>query len=321
MTRSWSARGPGGLAAAVYAASEGLDVLVLETSAPGGQAGSAGRSRTTWDFPSAFPARRSPAAPSCRLRSSARSGGRAACGAARLRVAAAPVTRADGGTVHAHAVVVATGAVSQADRAPISTASRATASITAPLRWKPSCAGAEIVVVGGGNSAGQAAVYLSGRASHVHVLVRGAGLVDSMSRYLIRRIDDTPTSRWRPEDRGARGRCGRWRVRWWSAKARDRAGPRHWPRSLHDRRRRQTAWLGAPRGPRRERFVKTGVDLTPADLETAQWPLARRPYQLRPACPACSRSATSGSGSMKRVAAAVGEGSAAVQLVHKVLAE
>ena len=188
------------------------------------------------------------------------------------------------------------------------------------------CKGEEIAVVGGGNSAGQAAVFLSGIAQHVHLLVRGAGLVDSMSRYLIRRIDESPAITLRPYTRvEALEGDGRLQRVWWrSAKA-----PGNEIREGRDIRHifsmtgadANTGWLDGCVAFDAQRFVKTGVDLTAEDLETAQWPLKRRPYQFETSLPRVFAVGDVRSGSMKRVASAVGEGSAAVQLVHKVLAE
>jgi thioredoxin reductase (NADPH) len=317
--------GPSGLAAAVYAASEGLDVLVLETSAPGGQAGSSSKIENYLGFPMGISGQ--DLAGRAFLQAEkfganlavARVAVGLACAEQQLRV-----TCADGGTVQGHAVVVATGAayrkltVPELDRFEGNGVYYGATKVEADL-----CSGAEIAVVGGGNSAGQAAVYLSGRAKHVHLLVRGAGLVDSMSRYLIRRIDESPDITLRPytqiEALEGDGRLER--VWWRSAKAPDREGRDIGHVFSMTGADANTAWLGGCVALDAQRFVKTGVDLTPADLETAQWPLARRPYQFETSLPRVFAVGDVRSGSMKRVASAVGEGSAAVQLVHKVLAE
>jgi len=185
------------------------------------------------------------------------------------------------------------------------------------------CENEEIVVVGGGNSAGQAAMYLSGIARHVHLLVRGAGLADSMSRYLIRRIEESPAITLRPYTQiEALEGDGRLEHVWWrSARATEREGRaiRHvFSMTGADA---NTAWLGGCVALDGQRFIKSGADLTPEELETARWPLRRRPYQFETSLPRVFAVGDVRSGSMKRVASAVGEGSAAVQLVHKVLAE
>jgi thioredoxin reductase (NADPH) len=166
-------------------------------------------------------------------------------------------------------------------------------------------------------------MFLSGIARHVHLLVRGAGLADSMSRYLSRRIDESPAITLRPHTQiEALEGDGRLERVWWrSAEAGEREGRdiRHvFSMTGADA---NTAWLAGCVALDGLRFVKTGADLTPEDLEAARWPLRRRPYQFETSLPRVFAVGDVRSGSMKRVAAAVGEGSAAVQLVHRVLAE
>jgi thioredoxin reductase (NADPH) len=317
--------GPSGLAAAVYAASEGLDVLVLESSAPGGQAGSSSHIENYLGFPTGISGQE--LANNAFLQAEkfganlavARVAAGLTCGDRRLRVACA-----DGGTVQANAVVVATGAayrkltVPELGRFEGNGVYYGATHLEAQL-----CDGEEVAVVGGGNSAGQAAVFLSGIAQHVHLLVRGAGLADSMSRYLIQRIDESPAITLRPHTQiEALEGDGRLQRVWWkSAHAADR--------EVHDVRHlfsmtgadANTRWLGGCLALDAQRFVKTGADLTPEELEAAQWPLRRRPYHFETSLPRVFAVGDVRSGSMKRVASAVGEGSAAVQLVHKVLAE
>jgi len=317
--------GPSGLAAAVYGASEGLDVLVLETSAPGGQAGSSSRIENYLGFPGGISGQ--DLADRAFLQAKefganlavARVAVGLACADRQLRI-----TCADGGTVLGHAVVVATGAayrklaVPDLGRYEGNGVYYGATHVEAQL-----CDGEEIAVVGGGNSAGQAAVFLSGIARHVHLLVRGAGLVDSMSRYLIGRIEESAAFSLRPftQIEALEGDGRLQRVWWRSAKMpeRERRDIRHvFSMTGADA---NTGWLGGCVGLDAQRFVKTGLDLTPEDLEAGQWPLARRPYQFETSLPRVFAVGDVRSGSMKRVAAAVGEGSAAVQLVHKVLAE
>jgi thioredoxin reductase (NADPH) len=317
--------GPSGLAAAVYGASEGLDVLVLETSAPGGQAGSSSRIENYLGFPMGISGQ--DLAGRAFLQAEkfganlavARVAVGLACADRQLRI-----TCADGGTVQGHAVVVATGAayrklaVPELGRFEGNGVYYGATKVEAQL-----CDGEEIAVVGGGNSAGQAAVYLSDIAKHVHLLVRGAGLADTMSRYLIRRIEESRAITLRPytQIEALEGDGRLQRVWWRSAKDadRERRDIRHvFSMTGADA---NTGWLGGCVALDAQRFVKTGVDLTPEDLETAQWPLTRRPYQFETSLPRVFAVGDVRSGSMKRVASAVGEGSAAVQLVHKVLVE
>ena len=317
--------GPSGLAAAVYAASEGLDVLVLETSAPGGQAGSSSRIENYLGFPMGISGQ--DLADRAFLQAEkfganlavARVAVGLACADRSLRIVCA-----DGGTVQGHAVVVATGAAYRKLAVPDLGRFEGVGIYYGATRVEAQlCGDEEIAVVGGGNSAGQAAVYLSGIARHVHLLVRGAGLADSMSRYLIRRIDESPAITLRPYTQidGLEG-DGRLERIWW--RCADPAG-----RECREIRHvfsmtgadANTGWLGDCLTLDAQRFVKTGLDLTPAELDAAQWPLRRRPLQFETSLPRVFAVGDVRSGSMKRVASAVGEGSAAVQLVHKVLAE
>ena len=185
------------------------------------------------------------------------------------------------------------------------------------------CGEQEVAVVGGGNSAGQAAVFLSGIARHVHLLVRGAGLADSMSRYLIRRIEESPAITFRPHTQiEALEGDGRLERIWWrpaAAPAPECRDIRHvFSMTGADA---NTGWLGDCLTLDARRFIKTGLDLAPTELEAAQWPLRRRPLQFETSLPGVFAVGDVRAGSMKRVASAVGEGSAVVQLVHNALAE
>ena len=317
--------GPSGLAAAVYGASEGLDVLVLETSAPGGQAGTSSRIENYLGFPMGISGQELAGRAFLQAEkfganlAVARVAVGLACADRRMRIVCA-----DGGTVQGHAVVVATGAAYRKLAVPDLGRFEGVGVYYGATRVEAQfCGGEEIAVVGGGNSAGQAAVFLSGIARHVHLLVRGAGLADSMSRYLIRRIEESPAITFRPhtqiESLEGDGRLERV---WWrsvDAAARECRDIRHvFSMTGADA---NTGWLGNCLTLDPQRFVKTGLDLTPADLEAAQWPLRRRPLQFETSLPRVFAVGDVRSGSMKRVASAVGEGSAAVQLVHKVLAE
>ena len=316
--------GPSGLAAAVYGASEGLDVLALETSAPGGQAGSSSRIENYLGFPMGISGQ--DLAGRAFLQAEkfganlavARVAVGLACAERQLRVMCA-----DGGTVQGRAVVVATGAAYRKLAVPELGRFEGNGVYYGATRVEAQlCDGEEIAVVGGGNSAGQAAVFLSGIAKQVHLLVRGAGLVDSMSRYLIQRIEKSPAITLRPYTQiEALEGDGRLQRVWWRRANTDRE--RHDIRHVFSMTGADanTGWLDGCVVLDAQRFVKTGVDLTPEDLETARWPLQRRPYQFETSLPRVFAVGDVRSGSMKRVASAVGEGSAAVQLVHKVLAE
>jgi thioredoxin reductase (NADPH) len=317
--------GPSGLAAAVYAASEGLDVLVLEGNAPGGQAGSSSRIENYLGFPTGISGQDLAA----RAFTQAEKFG--------AHVAIAQVAtgiscerrpyqvRIDNGPgVPARTIVLATGA--QYRKLAVDNLSRfegAGVYYAATFMEAQLCRGEEVVVVGGGNSAGQAAVFLAQTAARVHVLVRSGGLANTMSRYLVRRIEESPTIalHTRTEIVGLEGGEALERVRWRhrvteAVAARDirhvfvmtGASP-------------GTAWLDGcvaldPRG-----FIKTGPDLSSDDLAAAAWPLARQPYLLETSLPGVFAVGDVRTGNMKRVASAVGEGSTAIAFVHRSLAE
>ena len=178
------------------------------------------------------------------------------------------------------------------------------------------------MVVGGGNSAGQAAVFLASTARRVHMLVRGAGLADTMSRYLIRRIEDNPAIVLRTRTRDRRARRER-------APRTDPAGATHGPANVesHDIGHvfimtgavPNTRWLDGCIVLDDKGFVKTGPDLSPDELASARWPLARPPYLLETSRPGIFAVGDVRGGNVKRVASAVGEGSNAVAFVHQVL--
>jgi thioredoxin reductase (NADPH) len=180
-----------------------------------------------------------------------------------------------------------------------------------------------VAVVGGGNSAGQAAVYLSGLAEHVNILVRGPGLADSMSRYLIQRIESIPnvTLRTRRVVETLEGDTGLERVGWRHVETGERELQPIRSLFLMTGADPNTAWLeGCVRMDDRK-FVKTGADLLPEELASAAWPLARRPYLLETSIPGVFCVGDARASSVKRVASAVGEGSICVQLVHRALQE
>src|SRR5882672_8764243 len=185
--------GPSGLAAAVYGASEGLDVLVLETGTPGGQAGSSSKIENYLGFPTGI----SGLALAARARVQAQKFGaeiRTAYSALKLNCNTRPYTvdLCHGHAVRARSIIIATGA--EYRQLAIDNASRFLGTgiyYAATATEVRRCEMQEVIVVGGGNSAGQAAVYLAGKCRHVHLLVRSRGLADTMSRYLIRRIEET----------------------------------------------------------------------------------------------------------------------------------
>ncbi len=317
--------GPAGLAAAVYGASEGLDVLVLETTAPGGQAGTSSKIENYLGFPTGI--------------SGMALAGRAAFQAQKFGAdvtVASTVTRllchrrpyrielASGRVVHARTIVVATGA----EYRPLAIENLARF-VGAGIYYAATylegqiCKGEEVIVVGGGNSAGQAAVFLAGSCRHVHLLVRSSGLAASMSRYLIRRIEESPNITLRPFTKIAalEGNGRLERVTWRSsasgeAEARDIGHVFLMTGALPN-----TRWLEGWVALDDKGFVRTGSDLRAEDLEATRWPLSRAPHLLETSRPGIFAVGDVRAGSVKRVAAAVGEGSACVQFVHRSLQE
>src|SRR5205807_1387583 len=226
--------GPSGLAAAVYAASEGLDVLVIEANAPGGQAASSSRIENY--------------------------------------LGATPIE-------------------------------------------SQLCNGEEVIVVGGGNSAGQAAMFLSQSAKRVIMLVRSEGLAESMSRYLVRRIETHPSIdvRTRSEITALEGSSHLERVRWRDEEREVGENVRHV--FVMTGAVPATQWLDHCIVLDANGFIKTGPDLSHDEL--AAWPLARPPYLLETSLPGVFAVGDVRAGNIKRVASAVGEGSIAIAFVHQ----
>src|SRR2546421_185548 len=186
--------GPAGLAAAVYGASEGLDVLVVESTAPGGQAGSSSRIENYLGFPTGIGGLEL----ASRATSQAQKFGAQlmiGTGASRLACGRTPYALeiGDGHRLPARAVIIASGA--EYRRLQIDNLSQFEGSgvyYAATFMEAQLCAGEEVVVVGGGNSAGQAAVFLAETARRGHMLIRSAGLGDTLSRYPIRPLQNPP---------------------------------------------------------------------------------------------------------------------------------
>ena len=317
--------GPAGLAAAVYGASEGLHTLVIESHAPGGQAGSSSKIENYLGFPTGI----SGQALAGRAFAQAQKFGAQviiARSAAKLSCDRKPyaLELAGGQRVLARSILIATGASYRKLDLPNLARFEGVGIYYGATRVEAQlCGGGECVVVGGGNSAGQAAVYLASQVKHVHMLVRSSGLADTMSRYLIRRIEENPRITLRPftQITELQGETELERVRWHNSKTGET--------ELRDIRHLflmtgaepKTDWLHGCVVLDEKDFVKTGPDLTPAELATAKWSLTRAPFLLETSLPGIFAVGDVRSESVKRVASAVGEGSICIQMVHKYLAE
>jgi len=315
--------GPSGLAAAVYGASEGLDVMVLETSSPGGQAGSSSRIENYLGFPTGISGQ--DLAGRAYVQAQKFGTDILIAKATRLICDSKPyiVELESGARIPARSIVIATGA--EYRRPPCKNLSRfegAGVYYGATFVESQLCSGEEVIVVGGGNSAGQAAVFLAETTKRVHILVRSAGLAESMSRYLIRRIEETATIVLWPytEIVAIEGGGHLEFVRWHN----NQTGQTEEHKIRHifvmtgaDP---NTSWLDGcvalDKG-----FIKTGQDLSPDNLSAAGWPIMRQPYLLETSLPGVFAVGDVRGGSIKRVASAVGEGSIAISFVHKVLQE
>jgi thioredoxin reductase (NADPH) len=312
--------GPAGLAAAVYAASEGLDTIVLESEAPGGQAGSSSKIENYLGFPTGI----SGQALAGRAQVQAQKfGARLAvpCQVARLVCERRPyvLELEDGNRLRAKTVVVATGAryrkidVINFERFEGTGIHYAATAVEAGL-----CEGEDVVVVGGGNSAGQAAVFLSRHAAHVHVVVRGSGLAASMSNYLIRRIEECRTIRVHTETEITKLTGSRFleHVTW-----RNRATGREETHAISNvflmlGATPNTEWLRDCVSLDEDGFIRCGPEARPRADGTG-----RPVHSLETSLDGVFAVGDVRSGSVKRVASAVGEGSIVVQAIHRVLSE
>ena len=317
--------GPSGLAAAVYAASEGLNVLVVETESPGGQAGSSSRIENYLGFPMGISGQELAG----RALAQAQKFGAnmmVARTAVRLQCDRRPyqVILDEGTPLPTRSIVLAAGA--QYNKPPIPKLSQFEGNgvyYGATAMESQLCVGQDVVVIGGGNSAGQAAVYLSGKARKVYMLVRSGKLADTMSRYLISRIEENPAIElhYNTEVASVDGDGHLERISW-----RDGDSGQIVP---HDIRHLfvmtgaspRTEWLEGCLALDNKGFVLTGHDLDRATLEERAWPLSRPPQLLETSLPGVFAVGDIRAGNVKRVASAVGEGSIAIHLVHQVLAE
>ena len=319
--------GPAGLAAAVYAASEGLDVLVVDTNSPGGQAASSSRIENYLGFPMGV--------------SGQELAGRAAMQAlkfgAHLLIArnvqglncdGRPyLVRLDGHeTLATRTIVIAAGA--QYNKLSLGNLGQFEGNgvyYGATFMEAQLCLGEEVCVVGGGNSAGQAATFLAQTAGRVHILVRSRGLSATMSRYLIQRLEENPKVEIHLETEvtGLAGGDHLERITW-----RDRVSgieSEHAIRHLFLMMGAspRTEWLKGCLALDSKGFILTGRDLdkTSRSDGSPAWSLKRPPEMLETSLPGVFAVGDVRSGNIKRVASAVGEGAISIHLVHRSLAE
>ena len=316
--------GPSGLAAAVYGASEGLDVLVLETSSPGGQAGSSSRIENYLGFPTGISGQELAG----RAYNQAQKFGAAIIiiKGTRLVCDRKPyeVVVEKGPPVSTRTIIIATGAEYRKPQCKnLPRFEGAGIYYSATFMEAQLCGGEEVIVVGGGNAAGQAAVFLAQSTKRVYMLIRSNGLEDNMSRYLIRRIEDTPTITVLSHTEIAELKGGDHleSVRWRNNKTEQYEEHKIRHVFLMTGADPNTSWLDGCVVLDDKGFIRTGNDLSPENLSAASWPLNRPPYLLETSLPGVLAVGDVRSGSIKRVASAVGEGSIAISFVHKILQE
>ncbi len=311
--------GPAGLAAAVYGASEGLRTIMVEREAPGGQAGQSSRIENYLGFPAGL----SGSDLARRGTDQARRLGAELLtvqDAVRLRAEGAGrfIELSDGGTLSANCVLIASGvSYRQLQHPGFAEYTGSGVYYGAAITEARSCADQHVVVIGGANSAGQAAVYFSRYADRVTMLVRAESLAASMSHYLVEQLGDLPNVEVRPRSQavaaeGEDGRLRRLRIRGGDdAEATEEvdacfvfigAVPR-------------TDWLAGTVARDERGFILAGPD-----VRQDGWPLTRDPYVLETSVPGVFVAGDVRARSIKRVASAVGEGSMAVSLIHEYLA-
>lgn len=313
--------GPAGLAAAVYAASEGLDVLVIETASPGGQAASSSKIENYLGFPTGLSGQELAARA---IAQTEKFGARmmVAHSVSRLDCAKHPykLILDNGNELAARSVLIATGA--QYNKPAIANLEKFEGQgiyYGATYMESQLCGEDEVIVVGGGNSAGQAAVFLSQTSEKVHILVRAAELSSTMSRYLIQRIEENPKIELHCKTGiiALEGDSRLEKVTWRNKTTGDV--------SMRDIRHvfimagasPRTDWLKGCVAMDSKGFILTGRDLDDVASEIS----GRIPQMLETSLPGVFAVGDVRAGSTKRVAAAVGEGAIAVQLVHRALAE
>jgi len=318
--------GPGGLAAAVYGASEGLRTIAVEREAPGGQAGTSSRIENYLGFPSGLSgadlARRA-------IMQARRFGAEivSAQEAAKLR-AEDPyriVCLADGSEVRCYSVLIATGVwYSRLDAPGIEKLSGRGVYYGAAMTEAESCRGKPVVIVGAGNSAGQAAVYFSQQACEVHLLVRGSSLGARMSQYLVDRIEADPRMHvhLNTEIAEVHGDEFLSAVTCVNSRSGEKLKIETAGLFIFIGATPQTDWLDGVVKRDSKGFILSGAMLAEGESRRPKgWTPDRDPFLLETSLPGVFVAGDARCQSVKRVAAAVGEGSIAVQFIHQYLSE
>ena len=315
--------GPAGLGAAVYGASEGLRTVLVERQVTGGQAGQSSRIENYLGFPDgvsggqlAERARRQAVKFGAELLTAREVARLEARGAARV------IVFADGNELAAHTVILATGVAYRRHSAPgLDDLVGRGVYYGAATTEAPNCVGEEVYIVGGANSAGQAAVHFARHAKRVHILVRGASLAASMSHYLIEQIAAIDNIEVHPctEVTAAEGDGHLERLT-----LRDNAGGQTWvvPTQhlfIFIGAAPCTEWLDGALARDPHGFIPTGPDLAADGERPPGWGLERTPYHLEASVPGVFVAGDVRAESIKRVASAVGEGAMAVALAHRYL--
>jgi thioredoxin reductase (NADPH) len=316
--------GPAGLAAAVYAASEGLDVLVIEKAAPGGQAGSSSKIENYLGFPTGVSGHELAASAIAQSEKFgaqimvARTVNRLICDKRPYRV------QLDGGqNISSRTIVLAMGAQYNRPSLPnLDAFSGRGIYYSATFMEAQLCAQEQVIVIGGGNSAGQAAVFLSQSCAGVKMLVRSDSLAQTMSRYLIQRIEQNPRIQvhYGSELTTLDGEDHLEKVSWTKKSSGEISTEPIRHVFVMAGASPKTDWLSGCVSLDSKGFVLTGRDLETV-TPPIPWLLARQPHMLETSLPGVFVVGDVRSASVKRVASAVGEGSVVVQLVHQVLAE
>ena len=318
--------GPAGLGASVYGASEGLSTLALESVALGGQAGTSSRIENYLGFPAGLSGFE---LASRALVQADKFGAQTAVPQEAVSLKREDgyyrIELSEGGEVAARSVIAATGArYRRLDIPRLERFEGVSIHYAATEAEAQRCEGEEVVVVGGGNSAGQAAVYLAGRTPRVYLLIRGDDLSKSMSRYLLDRIRSARNVELLANTQ-IRDLLGEDRLDGVVVED-NRSGAR---RTLGARAlfafigaEANTSWLEGAVELDERGFVLTGRELDGSALEEDAWQgLSREPYPLETSLPGVFAAGDVRSGSIKRVASAVGEGSMTVRLVHQYLVD